>query len=49
MIYSYGEFNNTTATTDLLNVLRTCKKDCDWRKGKILGVNGALWFISIEK
>jgi len=49
MIHSYGEFNKVTATTDLLNVLRICKNDCDWRNGKILGVNGGLWLISIEK
>jgi hypothetical protein len=36
-MYSYGEFNKATATTYLLNVLRICKNDCDWRKGKIWG------------
>jgi hypothetical protein len=49
MIYSCGEINKTTATTDVLKVLRICKNDCDWRKGKILGVNRGLWLISIEK
>jgi hypothetical protein len=49
MIYFYSEFNNATANTHLLSVLRIRKNDCDGRKGKIWGVNGGLWLISIEK